>query len=75
MITVYTKPGCGSCDATKIWLTRNKIDYLSVDIDTNHSARELVEKLGYTQLPVIVCGTEHWSGFRIDKLAGLKARR
>jgi glutaredoxin-like protein NrdH len=72
MITVYTTPGCGSCDATKIWLRRNKIDYEVVDIE---EGRGVVEQLGYTQLPVVVAGSEHWSGFKIEKLAALKARR
>jgi glutaredoxin-like protein NrdH len=75
MITVYTKPGCGTCDATKVWLNRNKIDYLQVDIEHDAAARAFVEQLGYTQMPVVVAGSEHWSGFRVEKLAALRARR
>ena len=74
MITVYTKLGCGTCDATKVWLNRNKIDYIPIDIELDRHARAFVESLGYTQMPVVVAGSDHWCGFRIDKLAALKAR-
>ena len=72
MINVYTRPGCGSCDATKIWLTRSGIDFLQVDVSTDDAARAFVErKLGYSSLPVVVTPTAHWSGFRINKLREL----
>lgn len=72
MITVYTKPGCGSCDATKIWLTREGKNFLQIDVSTDEAARAFVEqKLGYTAMPVVVTDTGHWSGFRINKLKEL----
>jgi glutaredoxin-like protein NrdH len=71
MITVYTRPGCGSCDATKVWLKRQGFDFLQVDVSTDDAARAFVERLGYTSLPVVVAGSAHWSGFRINKLREL----
>jgi glutaredoxin-like protein NrdH len=72
VITVYTKPACGTCDATKIWLNRNRVDFIQVDVTTDADARAFVDSLGYTSLPVVVAddGT-HWSGFRVEKLAAL----
>ena len=72
MITVYTKPSCGTCDATKLWLKRNAIEFVELDIEAIPLAREQVEEMGYTSVPVVRAGAEHWSGFRIEKLAALK---
>jgi glutaredoxin-like protein NrdH len=69
MITVYTRPGCGPCTATKVWLRRNRIEFVEREPD------EALDAIGhgFTSLPIVIAGTECWSGFRIDKLAGLKA--
>ena len=68
MITVYTRPGCGACVATKIWLMGHGIPYEEREPD------EELERIGhgFTSLPIVINGTDCWSGFRIDKLAGLK---
>ncbi|HAZ98329.1 MAG TPA: NrdH-redoxin, partial [Halomonas sp.] len=34
-------------------------------------AQAEVEALGYRQLPVVVVGEEHWSGFRPDRIQAL----
>lgn len=70
-ITLYTKPNCVQCDATKRELDRKGIAYQLVDLTTDAGALELVTGLGYRQVPVIVAGGDHWSGFRPDKIAAL----
>ncbi|MCZ4516933.1 glutaredoxin domain-containing protein [Rhodococcus ruber] len=74
-ITVYTKPNCGQCDATKRRLDKNVLDYRTIDITQDDAARHFVTcELGYLQAPVVVVdGGEHWSGFRIDALDKLAA--
>lgn len=71
MITVYTKFGCSTCDATKLYLARHKVDFLEVNMDLDSAARAFVERLGYAAAPVVVAGAEHFSGFRPDRLLAL----
>jgi glutaredoxin-like protein NrdH len=72
-VTVYTMPDCPQCNATKKYLDRDNIEYLTVDISTDEEAYALVSSLGYKAAPVVVAGDAHWSGFRPDKIASLKA--
>jgi glutaredoxin-like protein NrdH len=73
MITVYTRPGCSACTATKVWLNRNRIGYAERDVSVDREAEIAVAELGYTSLPVIVAGNgHHWSGFRLEQLQALR---
>ena len=71
-ITVYTKPACVQCNATFRALDKAGIEYTKVDITDNEQAHDYVMSLGYLQAPVVyVSPTEHWSGFRRDRLRSL----
>lgn len=72
-ITVYSKPACVQCSATTRALDRKGIDYTVVDILEDAAAFALVQQLGYRQVPVVVAGEQHWSGFRPDKIGALAA--
>lgn len=74
-ITVYVKPNCGQCDATKRRLDKHGIAYEAVDTTEDDTARHFVTgELGYLQAPVVVVDESiHWSGFRIDALDKLAA--
>ena len=74
-ITVYTKPACVQCTATKKALDRAGIDYELVDISLDNDARDYVMALGHLQAPVVVVDEEHWSGFRPDRIRGLVAAK
>lgn len=71
MVTVYTLPSCVQCDSTKRVLTKNEIEFETVDLSTNDEAMEYVRTLGYQAAPVVIAGDDHWSGFRPDKLGAL----
>lgn len=72
---LYSKPSCGQCDMTKLVLDRDGVAYDVVDITQDPVALEHVLSLGYMQAPVVyVSPTNHWSGFRPDKLASLKLK-
>ena len=73
-ITVYTKPACVQCNATYKALDKNGIAYEVVDITESDQAREYVMSLGYLQAPVVVTDTDHWSGFRPDRIKALVER-
>ena len=70
-ITVYSKPNCVQCSATRPALDKAGLVYETVDISLDAEALEQVTSLGYAQAPVVVAGEEHWSGFRPDKIKAL----
>ncbi|CAI0984665.1 TPA: glutaredoxin-like protein NrdH [Serratia fonticola] len=70
-IIIYTKPDCVQCNATYRALDRQRIDYRVVDLTQDQQALNHVKSLGYQQVPVIIAGDDHWSGFRPDKIGAL----
>ncbi|MDN6285849.1 glutaredoxin-like protein NrdH [Corynebacterium casei] len=72
-ITLYTKPACVQCTATKKALHRAGLAYNTVDISLNDEARDYVMALGYVQAPVVEVDGEHWSGFRPERIKQLQA--
>ncbi len=72
-ITLFTKPACMQCNATKKALDRAGLDYNLVDISIDAEARDYVIGLGYLQAPVVEANGEHWSGFRPERISSLVA--
>ncbi len=70
-ITVYSKPACVQCTATTRALDAKGITYDVIDLTQDDSAMTHVTQLGYRQAPVVVAGSDHWSGFRPDMIAQL----
>ena len=73
IITIYTKPDCVQCHATCRALDRKGIGYQRIDLLADQQALAHVRSLGYQQVPVVETATEHWSGFRPDKIGALTA--
>lgn len=73
-ITLYTKPACMQCNATKKALDRAGLDYHTVDISMDDEARDYVMALGYLQAPVVEVDGDHWSGFRPERIRELTAQ-
>lgn len=72
MVTVYSKPNCQPCNATKFSLDRAGVEYRVVDITEDHDARDYVLSLGFLETPVVVAGDKKWSGYRPDQIKALK---
>lgn len=72
-ITIYSKPNCVQCNATYQALDSKQIAYQIIDLTKDTQALELVRKLGYQQVPVVVAGDKHWAGFRPDMISLLAA--
>lgn len=72
-ITVYSKPLCVQCDATKRALNKAGVAYDVVDITEDADALARVKALGHVQAPVVIAGEDHWSGFRPDKIKAIAA--
>jgi len=71
MITVYVKPACVQCDATKRHLNKSGIDYETIDISTNPDALDKILNMGFQAAPVVITDDDSWSGFQPDKLDSL----
>jgi glutaredoxin-like protein NrdH len=72
-ITVYSKPMCVQCDATKRALKKAGMAYDEVDVTVDAEALELIKGMGYLQAPVVITDADHWSGFRPDKIKAMSA--
>ena len=73
-ISVYSKPQCVQCTATKKALERAEIEFEIFDVTEDQDAYNTVMDLGYLQAPVVIAGDEHWSGFQPDRIAKLAER-
>ncbi|MEV6219780.1 glutaredoxin domain-containing protein [Nocardia sp. NPDC051833] len=73
LITVYTRPNCQPCRATKRKLEQLEAAYTLIDVTEYPDALDQIRGLGYLQAPVVVArvGDEefHWGGFSPDKIA------
>ena len=74
-ITLYTKPGCQPCRATKRWLDNRSVDYQTVDVTTSPADLAAIKALGYEGVPVVIVSNGdaetdlHWNGFHPDNLS------
>lgn len=74
MITVYSKPACVQCTATKRKLDQLGIEYREVDLTEDVEAMARVTGWGYREAPVVeVDPHHHWSGNRPDLINRLLA--
>lgn len=71
MITVYTKPDCVQCEATKRMMDGLGIGYQTIDITEDKDAFELVISKGFKSAPVVITDNDSWSGFNPEKISRL----
>lgn len=71
-ITVYSRPDCQPCKATKRKLEQLGAKYTAIDVTEDPDGLALIRDLGYLQAPVVVVrdGGEviHWGGYAPDKI-------
>ena len=74
-VTLYSQKNCMPCAGTKRALTRNKIEFVEVDVTKSADAADPILELGYRATPVVIVehdgGTDHWDGYRPDKIEAL----
>lgn len=74
VVTVYTRPGCQPCAATKRDLRRLAIPFTEEPITEGQA--EAARYLGITEAPIVCASTEHrgeemWGGYRPDRISRL----
>lgn len=70
-IKVFTATGCGNCMQVKNYLKKAGIEFIECNVVESKEAVEELKKLGYTSVPVTVCGDKTILGFdraKLDKL-------
>lgn len=70
-ITVYTKPSCVQCDATKRHLKKLGLEFDTVDITEDQAAYDKIVALGFKAAPVVITDDDSWAGYNPDKINGL----
>lgn len=73
IVTIYTSPTCPQCKLTERMMTDLDIPFEIRNVVEDHTAHQIVTSLGYRQVPVVITDTDHWSGFRPDKIDELAA--
>jgi len=57
-VRVFWQPGCTSCLRTKEFLTRNGVDFESINVHGNAAGMEELRKLGARSVPIVARGGE-----------------
>ncbi len=70
-VTVYTKPNCVQCDATKRTLDKLGVAYDTIDATADEAVYDMLIEKGFRAMPVVNAGDEWWSGFNPGKINGL----
>lgn len=74
-ITVFTKPNCPACEATKKAMDRAGLDYDVSDVGNNPTLQQALRESGFRTMPVVAVedGENHryWEGFRPDLIRHL----
>lgn len=56
-IKMFWQPGCSSCLRTKEFLSKNKIDYESINVHQNPDGMKQLKALGARSVPVVAVGS------------------
>ena len=72
MVVVYSKPGCGSCIATKRVLDKAGVEYRTVDVSVDSAARDMLVECGFSAMPVVAPTGDVGSWFGGFQLARLR---
>ncbi len=72
VVTVYTKPDCVQCDATKRTLNKYEIPFIEIDLSDNVDVLDRLKAAGWRRAPIVeTADGEMWSGFRPDRIRDL----
>lgn len=67
-ITVYSRPSCVQCNATKRWIKNHGGSYEEKNVDADPEALQHVLDAGVQQLPFVETDEDSWAGYQPDKL-------
>lgn len=71
-VTVYSKPNCVDCTATKKLLNSVGVEFTEVNVTEDPSVIASLKKEGFRKMPVVYADDqEPWSGFQEDRIRAL----
>ena len=70
-VTVFTKPYCPQCDATKRQLTKQGVIFETVNLEQNPETLAQLQQAGFQQAPVVITPDASWTGYRPDLIREL----
>lgn len=70
-VTVFTKPRCPQCDATKRQFTKLGIPFETIDVSESPETLEQLQRAGFKQAPVVIAPDHSWTGYRPDLIREL----
>lgn len=70
-VTVFSRPGCVPCTRVKSWFDTKGIEYEERNVYEDEEALNTITNLGYSGVPVILAGDQHWSGINLEKMKEL----
>jgi glutaredoxin-like protein NrdH len=74
-ITVYSKPGCFECKATKRELDKLNLPYHEIDITQDNHAAQRLREMSSLKLPRVEVESAHfrdsWTGHRPSRIEAL----
>ena len=77
-VTIYKKPGCGPCAATRHAMESRGVPFETVNVMDDDAALDAIKGLGYLTVPVVLVqdgdAAEHWGGFQLDRIADLAGK-
>jgi len=75
-ITLYTRPACPQCNATKRKLRELGLDFEPIDTSQDEAAAQELRDEGYLQVPVVKTSDGRtWYGYRPDLIEALAAEQ
>jgi glutaredoxin len=72
-IKVFTATGCATCMKVKDYLTKAGIEFTECNVIESRESAEELKRLGYSTVPVTICGDTCILGFDCKRLNELIA--
>jgi glutaredoxin-like protein NrdH len=68
-VTIFSKPNCPGCKATKASFKMKGIEFEEIDL-TQHpeEVTRIKDEWGFNQAPVVLTPFDVWSGYRPEKI-------
>ena len=70
-ITIYTKPDCVQCQATKRKLDAAGVPYTVTDLSKDPKMIEQLRAAGFTSVPVVEYADQRFAGYQPDRIKAL----
>lgn len=71
VVTLYGHEACPQCKVSILALNAAGVSFQYRNVKQDPAARDYIENLGYSSVPVMEANGEHWYGFHPDRIKAL----